>query len=165
MDDSTPWVEILDSLYESGGYAEVRFGPGGAITKSSLPIFERIDGEIAEDLVLLLKIELIETVKTDDDIDRMFVYLTEKGFDVAHERELRSTQQQNSKDIAFFTLILGFAAIVQGIAAAIQIQPVTAKLGLLLILLLLAITIALYSSDVGNRALDAVARLRGVETT
>lgn len=72
--------------------------------------------------------------------------LTQKGFDVAHERELRKehqslTESQNdaTDTLADFTIILGVTALVQALAAVVSVPrfeiPLALIYGILLVVL------------------------------
>jgi hypothetical protein len=42
--------------------------------------------------------------------------LTEKGFDVAHDRELRNQQETHNRVLAAFTVLVGISALVQAVS-------------------------------------------------
>jgi cation transport ATPase len=81
----------------------------------------------------------IGTVNDQEYISK--ITLTKDGFDVAHEREQKKTQQQNNKTIALLTLILAITAILQSFADLIGFQGTRFKF-MLVVFILFMITIA-----------------------
>lgn len=49
--------------------------------------------------------------KRDSDLGEYALRLSKKGFDVAHEREVKQNQTENSQAIIILTIVLAFAAI------------------------------------------------------
>lgn len=58
--------------------------------------------------------------------------LTEKGFDVAHDRELRNQQETHNRVLAAFTVLVGISALVQAVSVvATQTGPMQWILGVI----------------------------------
>lgn len=151
--DVQVWPDILESMYYTGGtllysaHNEV----DGESRERNLLIYDQFDvsqTDVQTAVGLLKRAELVE-MDTEPLKEREITYLklTKRGFEVAHEREIAKEEQETNDNLAFFTLVLGFAAIVQGIAAALQLDDPSYQLGLLLILFLVTLMIAFYQSD------------------
>lgn len=114
--------------------------------KSLLPIQSMDDHEIYQSLRFLKNIDLIEE---PDEVHGMplssvgldsvrYVGLTEKGFEVAHDRAIRQRQQEilesqneSSHLLAVVTVLLGATALVQALAAVFDLSwPLNLLLGL-----------------------------------
>ena len=147
------WPKILDIMYSTEGTATVEITADDNEEPTQVDILlDQLDGisepDMREAINLLSRAELVE--KKQDSAGALkveYLTLTKDGFEVAHERELSKNQEETNKNLAFFTLILGLAAILQTIAAALQIDQISMRILLLLLTLIVTVGLAIYQSD------------------
>lgn len=152
--DERLWPEVLEVIYSNGGTVihSTKMPDAGRWDDESEVVEElcnHSEEDVREAISLLERADLVKEEREDWEgpPDHVFLKLTSRGFEVAHERELKVKQQETNENLAFFTLILGFAAILQTVAAAVQIRKVSTSVGLLLLTLLLTLAIAFYQSQ------------------
>lgn len=152
------WPDVLDAIYSHGGTAWLAVSESGTRDWSpeASQLFDQVgdvrEREFFRAINLLQRVGLVKyEMRQDDEYDFVYLFLTEKGFDVAHDRELEDRHEETNSQVAFFTLILGFAAIIQGTASVLQIGDPGVELGLLLVILAITLTISLYQSKIGER--------------
>lgn len=151
--DSNIWPEILRVMYNSGGIGVVSVESSDtALSKAVTPLYDQIDGistgDFSSAIQLMERADLVEQSKAKGfDTEFKVLKLTKRGFEVAHERELAEKQQESNENIAFFTLILAFTAILQTITAALQLNQLGTRIGILLIVLAITLLTALYNSQ------------------
>jgi len=152
--DSTEnlWPDVLQYLYSSGGTVVVSVRDTEAsVQEVEYPLPDALNAsmdDLHKAISVLHRAELIEMKEdTVRGFEMFYLKLTKRGFEVAHERELAENQQETNENLAFFTLILGLAAILQTVAAAVQLGQVSMKIGLLLLTLILTLALAFYQSQ------------------
>lgn len=151
--DVQVWPDILESMYSTGGtilYSERNETDEDSGEERYLIYdqFAESQADVQAAIGLLKRAKLVEK-KTDTlgKTEITYLQLTKRGFEVAHEREVTQEEQETNDNLAFFTLILGFAAIVQSIAAVLQLENPSNQIGLLLVLLAITMMIMLYQSE------------------
>lgn len=118
------WAKVLQAIYRSSDgeifWPRERDSIDTTIDETGLTQKEK-DNAIS----YLHDIRLIE--HADNGLQRR---LTKKGFDVAHERELRQQQETHNRILAAFTVLVGISALVQAISVvATQTGPMQWILG------------------------------------
>lgn len=148
------WAKILSYLYNE--QETISFLAGSDISETAdIVSSTELDPQVIHDE--LERMERLDLVSIDsrstapgpaterrESYDRVAEYsLSEKGFDVAHERELRQEQQnliENQSDatdtLADFTVILGVTALVQAAAAVVTANRYAIPLSIIYIILL-----------------------------
>lgn len=163
------WAQVIEYLYRNEGYYHY---PEDTYKESELQKFAEKEQFTLTDFRqfggdMFLKTTGIEKAINEDSLwrflertnliraevrdDGVAIILTEDGFDVAHERELRQeqqslmeTQSEATGTLANFTAILGAAALVQALAAVVTAQRYTY---LLAIVYLIILALLLYKID------------------
>lgn len=147
VDDTEPlWAQILQLLYSRGlGGEEPGTDPWTYRDKTADTIVNELDARsenVKEALQYMGDIELVEQRESESDDEKYAYGLTQKGFEVAHEREMRNEQQtlierqseaiESQRDavegqagatdtLADFTIILGVTALIQALAAIVSV--------------------------------------------
>lgn len=157
--DEPDWAKVLEVLYneEDSVYREIEGELSSShdlVEKSELTV-----DEVNSALVFLREQGLVEqegvgqrvTKNEEEQWTHIKYELKEKGFDVAHERELRKKQQNLTEEqkeatdtLADFTVILGVTALVQALAAVVSASRYNVPLAMIYVGLL---TILWYKSD------------------
>ena len=128
------WAKILHTVYEEEEAAIIR--PYSDVQESYVLRSETGLGEseVLRAIEYLERQGLTEREQFWEDESDEIISLTEKGFDVAHERQIQKEQQslietQNNAirnqskatdTLANFTIILGAAALIQAFAAVVS---------------------------------------------
>lgn len=116
------WAKVLSVLYaeENSVYREIQGEISEShdlVTKSGLAT-DNVEGALA----YLRDQGLVETEFAGHEVSEfggevqsshIGYELTQKGFDVAHEREMNIRQEKHDRVISAFTVVLGAAALVQ----------------------------------------------------
>jgi len=131
------WAELLNAYYSNGGWMWRSTKDGESFPKlpqeNNLHTYdygEENHGKLYRAHNTLTRTGLVEQVEFSDIGPQqaspqehvLWSQLTEEGFNVAHERELSKSQQKANERVAFFTLILGFTAIIQAAIASLRLE-------------------------------------------
>ncbi|RKS84079.1 hypothetical protein BDK61_3479 [Haloarcula quadrata] len=157
--DQPKWSKLLNIFLQNNGWMYNEYLED--VSYERLPDDHNIinyqihSNEDAAALNMLLRSGLVESVDAGDvgarpatSLEGVVWYkLTEKGFNVAHERQIAIENQETNESVALFTLVLGFTAIVQAIAAALQLDNITNQAALLTVILLITLLLLLYQSS------------------
>jgi hypothetical protein len=162
--DDPKWLRILKALYNGPLTVEPELAQGDGIEYELIGYLNQRDelsdlseDELARSLDHLNKVGLVRAsgtlgdgmVRDKGEVERIGG-LTPEGFKIAHERQLAEKEQQTKESLTFFTLILGFAAIVQATAAALQLENPSNTISLLLIIIVITFAMALYRTKVAE---------------
>jgi len=125
------WAKVLQYFYQEAD-SEIQFYEGHPAEE--LDVVKDIDIE-QDDLKRILnhmeEIGLLEYKEVPVSVAKEGEYyktkaanftLSEKGFDVAHQRELNKGQKIINRDIRNLTIILAFTASIQALAAAFSVE-------------------------------------------
>lgn len=127
LDMSDPdWAKVLSALYaeEDSVYREIKGELSEShdlVTESGLQT-KNVDGALA----FLRDQGLVDTEGAGHEVPEsggearsthIGYELTEKGFEVAHERELQNKQATQNRIVAAFTVLVGISALVQAVSA------------------------------------------------
>lgn len=147
------WPRILNVIYTHGGSATLSICESGTQNWSAdaSPVYDCLrdvrEKELFRSIQLLQRAGLItHEVHQNDGFDFFMLKLTERGFEVAHERELSDRQANTNQGLAFFTLILMLATIIQSSATALQVGNLNNKIILLLSILSITVALVFYQS-------------------
>lgn len=88
--------------------------------------------------------------------------LTLEGFEVAREHAQAERQHATNEQVAFFTVILGLATIVQAAAAAAALESTIDSIALLTIVGLIAIFVAVYNNETQKAIGESENYVRGL---
>lgn len=130
------WAKVLDAFYEQDGYLVVPTGisPIGTLSEEDEDlifeehnIFNQVDvpkTSVTGILDYLLQVGLVRSDEEETNAlneassKTLFqsIKLTEKGFKVAHEREIENQQKETNSLIAAFTAALVLIAVVEAAA-------------------------------------------------
>ncbi|MBP1986205.1 hypothetical protein [Halolamina salifodinae] len=106
------WATVLQAIYRSDNGAI--FWPREDDTIDSTIEETDLSQEEEDDAISYLhNIGLIEHADRDRGRPRR---LTQKGFDIAHERELRNQQETHNRILSAFTVLVGISALVQAVS-------------------------------------------------
>lgn len=123
------WAKVLEVFYEHnlGFEHDPENIPRNAVEK-----FNKYDVDIIKNWdqlsylknVGLLEYETITVHPTaDQTVDVTFLVLSEKGFDVAHKRELTTRQDNTNRMLTVVTVGLFIAALIQALASYYSVAP------------------------------------------
>lgn len=133
------WAQMLNVIYENGGSATYHEPRDGGLSPEN-PFIEETrltEEEVHEAVDLLRNASLVRNVRTGGGSGEIVsLGLTEKGFDVAHERMIQERQERHDRVIAGFTVVLGVAALIQALKAIYEMQYLTAQLSNTAVLIL-----------------------------
>jgi uncharacterized membrane protein YcjF (UPF0283 family) len=120
------WAQVLQAIYRSNN-GEIFWPRGDDEIDQTIEGTDLTQEEEDDAIVYLHEIELIEHADRDRGRPRR---LTQKGFEVAHERELRNQQEIHNRVLAAFTVLVGISALVQAVSVvATQTGPMQWILG------------------------------------
>lgn len=143
--DEPNWAIVLQALHEGELATGQEMGTGKGHTKYQIDDFSisetgLSEGETEDALEYLDNCGLITKYEIHSEEDsRLVGGLTEKGFDVAHERELTKSQHETSKRSARLSGLLVLAIIIQTSVSFVSTETdiISAVFGGLAILALL----------------------------
>lgn len=133
------WAKVLSILYaeEDSIYREIK----GELSESHDLVTESgLETDKVEAALAFLRDQgLVETGGAGHEVPEgggearathIEYELTEKGFEVAHERELQNKQETQNRIVAAFTVLVGISALVQAVSVvATQTGPMQWILG------------------------------------
>lgn len=150
------WTSVLSRTEDNEKWADDSWVEDIVGLINSLPSAKEV--QLNSDLwVALSQAEIAGLIRTEghtfssqseSGIPLLTYHLTTEGFNVAHEREMMKQQQQTNENLAFFTFILMFAALLQAAAAMVQLRELGSSLIGLFGVLILSITVAFYNSGI-----------------
>lgn len=127
--DRRPWLQVLDALYEMGGYGEWPTDETKCPLNPDLNVAERTDlsPETIEEAALTLHhsgiIDINQTSDTSEDKEpnhRRCARLERAGFDLAHDRLQARRNRASNQSVAFLTFVLAVVGISQATALTVQ---------------------------------------------
>lgn len=160
------WAKVLDAFYEQEGQLVVPTGisPIGTVSEEDEDlmfeghnIFNQVNvpkTSVTGILDYLTEIGLVEIDRGETDAlneassetDFQSIKLTEKGFNVAHEREIENQQEATNNLIAAFTAALVLIAAIEAIAVAPIFTPEGSSWmrigGALMVLIFIAVVVS-----------------------
>jgi len=126
------WAKLLDYLYKIPGDLYV----SEASTPQNEPIDRYFQNKLRENIDFSSKVDeetifgymlrdmqennLIEVERNQSSVT---LSMTEKGFNVAHEREQNKKSQYTNKSINRLTWVLAIAAMIQALSAVFTVDP------------------------------------------
>lgn len=165
MSDEPDWAKVLSVIYEQGGYIDSY--PIGAGTPPDTHKLVRRSGlsPLAVDMAVLVMrearlavvperaegypFELITEVRGVD------LALTQRGFEVAHERELTKRQDRTNTTLVVFTLALVLATLVEVLPPELQVLGYDFNLRIVGAIALLEVLVAyILHTDLHEELLD-----------
>lgn len=160
------WAKVLDAFYEQDGYLVVPTGisPIGTVSERDGDlifeehiIFNQVDVPKTSVTGILDYLTQVGLVRIDEDetdalneasseTSFQSIKLTEKGFNVAHERAIENQQEETNNLIAAFTAALVLIAAIEAIAVAPIFTPEGSSWmrigGALMVLIFIAVVVS-----------------------
>jgi hypothetical protein len=117
------WAKFLNYLYETQGhlYATEYAGEGTMNEYLFDELRDKIDFSDTLDsnavfAQMLRNLDELDLIEWEQDDFSSSLRLQPKGFEVAHERELRNQQETHNRILAAFTVLVGISALVQAVS-------------------------------------------------
>jgi len=139
------WAKVLAYLYEENQTPHFRSIEGFNENSDIVKRTGLEPKDLSETLEYLRQINLVERwtekVEVEEPKTQDYFSLTDRGFDVAHDRELTNAQHETSKRNTRLSAYLVLAVITQALAAITNTEAWT---NLLLMLMILGIAILVF---------------------
>lgn len=133
------WAKLLRYLYENQGLLYVTASAPEHPVEVNEQFFDKLreqmdfSDQLDADAVfanMLRNLDDLDMIEWEQDENSSALHLQPKGFEVAHERELRNQQETHNRILAAFTVLVGISALVQAVSVvATQNGPMQGILG------------------------------------
>lgn len=131
--DSNPWEEVIDELYEMGGYGETKILLEEGNVNKNLDLDDRTgldEHELVEIVDRLESAGLIQVTEkspignqTHRELNSNLhrgIGLTEEGFSLAHDRRAEKRNHKSNRSIVILTSVLAVVGLAQATALAVS---------------------------------------------